>query len=114
MIEKVMGVYNGLFENKKAFICGWGAFIATAVLTAIICSMLPLNIKSLMNGLDHSFPSYNSPLSSFGGILLNNIKTCLQIFVFALIPILFFPWISIIFNSALLGFIAYVVIALHC
>lgn len=113
MIEKVMGIYKGLIEYKKAFICGWVIFIATAVFTAIICSMLSMNIKSLINGLDNNFPSYHSQLSSFEGILLNNIKTCLQIFVLSLIPILFLPWISIIFNSALLGFIAYVVIALH-
>jgi uncharacterized membrane protein SpoIIM required for sporulation len=114
MINEIKRVYRqAYYDNKKEFLIGWELFILITILTAIICSVLHINIVHMFKEMDNKFPSYHSQFPAFMGIFLNNIKTCLQILVISFIPILFLPWISIIFNSAVIGFMVYAVIYVH-
>ncbi|TGA97059.1 stage II sporulation protein M [Sporolactobacillus shoreae] len=114
MIDRIKSIYQDTYlQNVKVFLVGWIIFIFTAVVTAIVCGMLHVDLISILKDLNNNFPSYHSQFSSFIGIFLNNIKTCLQILIFSLIPILFFPWISIIFNGAVIGVVAYLIVAIH-
>lgn len=114
MIEFILSVYKETFyKNKRAFIVGWIIFISTSGLTALLCSLLHINIKNIINGLDNAVPTYHDQFTAFVGMFLNNLKTCTQILFLGLIPILFLPWLSVIFNSALLGFVAYIIVDMH-
>jgi stage II sporulation protein M len=114
VINQIKDVYKKTYyDNKKMFLIGWGIFIFTVCLSAFICSLLHININNILNGANSKLPSYHSQFAALTGIFINNIKVCAKILVISFIPILFLPWLSIIFNSALLGLMAYAVVSVQ-
>jgi stage II sporulation protein M len=114
MINMIKERYKTIYLTYvKAFLIGWAVFLSAIVLTMAICSILHVNPQSFFKELAGRFPDYRSDDRAFAGIFSNNVNACLRMFVLSLIPILFLPWLSVVSNGALIGFVLYVVVYLR-
>ncbi|MFX3618705.1 MAG: stage II sporulation protein M [Sporolactobacillus sp.] len=113
-MQTIKNIYKKTYiENRKSFMIGWIIFILITVLTAFLCQAVNLNVHRTLLFLQRIYGSVLAGKVTFLSIFLNNARACILMILFFVIPILFFPWIFIVFNSVVVGIVIYIGMSVH-
>ncbi|WP_028401181.1 stage II sporulation protein M [Ectobacillus panaciterrae] len=112
LLEKEVHLLRNTWQHsKKTFWRYWLATLIIIIITYLIASLLHLDAKKFVQGLDKFSSDTTSNKESYwqGTILLfkNNWTVCFQILILSLVPVPFLYTLSLTLTSAITGVVIY-------